>query len=107
MFGMLVPFLFIPVTLHAEGDPEVGKRYFGMCASCHGSNAEGNEEIGAPRLKGQHDWYLIRQLKNFKQGIRGTHEEDKYGHQMRQMAMTLKDDEAIEDVVAYISSLNE
>lgn len=102
MYGVLAPFLFIPTAVHAEGDPETGKRYFGMCSSCHGANAEGNKEVGAPRLQGQHDWYLVRQLKNFKKGVRGAHEDDLFGHQMRQMAMTLKDDEAIDDVVSYI-----
>lgn len=106
VFVSLAPLLFLPATLKAAGDLEAGKRYFGMCASCHGTKGEGNEEIGAPRLQGQHDWYLVRQLKNFKDGIRGTHKNDKLGHQMRQMALTLKDDKAIDDVVSYIATLN-
>ena len=106
MNAFFASLLFLPATLQAAGDPETGKRYFGMCASCHRSKAEGNEEIGAPRLQGQHDWYLVRQLKNFKDGIRGTHENDKLGQQMHQMALTLKDDKAIDDVVSYIGSLN-
>lgn len=106
VFVLLAPLLFLPAALHAEGDPEVGKQYFVICANCHGTKAEGNEEIGAPRLQGQHDWYLVRQLNNFKKGVRGAHEDDTHGHQMRQMVMTLKDNKAIDDVVSYIASLN-
>jgi cytochrome c oxidase subunit II len=47
----------------------------------------------------------VRQLQNYKQGIRGTHPEDSYGEQMRLMAAILVDDQAIHDVVAYINTL--
>lgn len=106
VFALFMSLIFLPLTLYAEGDLVVGKRYFGMCSSCHGSKAEGNEDVGAPRLQGQHDWYLIRQLKNFKEGVRGAHDDDTLGHQMRTMAMTLKDDQAIVDVVSYIRTLD-
>ena len=51
------------------------------------------------------DWYIARQLKNFKKGIRGSHEKDIYGQQMRPMSMSLVDETAIKNVAAYISSL--
>ena len=51
------------------------------------------------------DWCLVRQLQNFKDGVRGTHQDDEYGFQMNQMASALKDDNAINDVVAYINTL--
>jgi cytochrome c oxidase subunit 2 len=51
------------------------------------------------------DWYLVRQLQNFKSGVRGAHPEDYYGMQMGFMGRILKDDEAINDLVAYINSL--
>ena len=59
-------------------------------------------EIG---LVGQSDWYLVRQIKNFKSGIRGKNPKDTYGMQMAPMAMTLATDEAINNVVAYILTL--
>jgi len=88
-----------------DGDPEKGKAYYETCVPCHGANGEGNVELGAPRLADQHDWYLERQLENFKAGIRGTNPDDTYGAQMRPMASTLPDEQAIKDVVAYIGSL--
>jgi cytochrome c oxidase subunit 2 len=51
------------------------------------------------------DWYLVTQLKNFKQRIRGAHPEDMYGPQMASMAAILADDRAINDLVAYVNTL--
>jgi cytochrome c553 len=50
------------------------------------------------------DWYIVRQLKNFKSGARGTKAGDTYGMQMRPMAMTLANDEVINNVAAYIAT---
>ena len=60
----------------------------------------------APRISGQHSWYIARQLKNFKNNVRGTHFNDITGMQMRPIAMTLGTDQDIDDVVAYVGSLN-
>lgn len=112
---ILLPFIVITVTVTLiipayaptyAGDVENGRRIFTLCASCHGPNGRGNEDRGAPRLQGQHDWYLVRQLENFRNGIRGTHDEDTHGKQMRQMAMTLENEQAIRDVVSYIKTLD-
>jgi len=89
------------------GDPERGKALYAACAACHGPNAQGNDALNAPNLANQRDWYLVSQLKKFKEGIRGTHPEDITGAQMRPMAMTLADEQAIKDVVAYIRALAE
>ena len=86
-------------------DAEAGKAAFAVCAACHGAEAEGNRTLNAPKLSGQADWYLQRQLRNFKQGARGTHDADTYGKQMAPMAATLADDAAIANVVAYIGTL--
>ena len=61
--------------------------------------------MNAPRLKGMNDWYLVTQLKNFRDGIRGMHPQDLYGLQMGLMAAMLTNDQAINDVVAYINTL--
>ena len=61
--------------------------------------------MNAPNLTLQQDWYVIRQLQNYKSGVRGTDPSDILGMQMRPMSMTLSNDKAIEDVAAYISTL--
>jgi cytochrome c oxidase subunit 2 len=88
-----------------EGDPDRGKTQYAPCAACHGTSAEGNPALNAPALATRDDWYQVRQLQLFKEGLRGTHTDDVYGQQMRPMAGVLADDAAIQDVVSYIHSL--
>jgi cytochrome c oxidase subunit 2 len=96
---------FAQTSARAAGDAAAGKRLYAACAACHGSQAEGNPALHAPKLSGQGDWYLKRQLKYFKQGARGAHDKDVFGKMMAPMAATLADDAAIDDVVAYIRTL--
>ena len=92
-------------TSLAAGDPAKGKTLYATCGACHGQNAEGMEALNAPKLAGQEEWYPVRQLQNFKAGIRGTNPKDTYGMQMAPMAQTLPNEQAIADVAAYIKSL--
>ena len=92
-----------PTTV--SGDPRKGKRRYVTCGACHGPSGAGVQAMNAPGLKGMSDWYLVTQLKNFKQGIRGAHPQDMYGSQMVSMASILADDQAINDIVAYINTL--
>lgn len=88
-----------------DGDVAAGKKAFQTCVPCHGEFGEGAQSLDAPRLSKQHDWYLVRQLENFKAGIRGAHPKDIYGAQMRIMAQMLQTDEQVRDVAAYISTI--
>ncbi len=88
------------------GNAEKGKALFMTCQACHGADAAGNDLLNAPSLRNQHDWYLVAQLHKFKDGVRGSNPQDVTGSQMRPMAMTLADDQAVKDVVAYIHSLS-
>jgi cytochrome c oxidase subunit 2 len=96
---------FAQVSAHPAGDPAAGKAAYAVCAACHGQQGEGTPAMNAPKLSGQGDWYLKRQLTNFKQGARGTHEKDVYGKVMAPMAATLPDEAAIDNVTAYIKTL--
>ncbi len=94
-----------PLEATIEGNVEAGKKSYAVCVACHGANGEGNVSLNAPRLSGQYDWYIKRQLENFKAGIRGTDPKDIYGAQMRPMSMILATDEQVNDVTAYIGTL--
>jgi cytochrome c oxidase subunit 2 len=96
-----------PVEATVAGDVRRGQQIYRVCGSCHGWDGQGIQAVKAPRQAGLQDWYLVRQLHNFKQGIRGAHPDDMYGHQMMQMASTLLDDKAVNDVVAYIHTLQQ
>ena len=89
-----------------SGDASAGQAAYAVCAACHGQKAEGNEQMGGPRLAGQDDWYLVRQIGNYQKGLRGYDPKDIFGNQMRPMSATLTSEKAIADVVAYINSLN-
>jgi len=89
----------------AAGDPAKGKAAYAVCAACHGANGMGNKALNAPQIAGQEPWYLERQLNNFKGGVRGANAKDSYGMQMRPMALTLANDQAVSDMAAYVSSM--
>jgi len=88
------------------GDATAGAAAYATCLACHGPTGGGNEALKAPPIAGQSDWYLLAQLKKFKAGIRGTNPKDVTGGQMRPMAMTLADEQAMKNVVAHISTLS-
>jgi len=89
-----------------KGNLENGRRYYATCAACHGPDGRGIAATDAPRLQGMNDWYMARQLKHFREGIRGRHAQDIQGAQMALVAGMLTDDAAIGDTLAYINSLN-
>jgi cbb3-type cytochrome c oxidase subunit III len=90
----------------AEGDVRKGNNlYQGSCGSCHGGQGQGNPKFQAPRLANQDAQYLTRQFNNFKQGLRGTHKEDRMGRQMKMMANMLNSDQDLQDVLAYLQAI--
>ncbi|MCZ6503331.1 MAG: c-type cytochrome [Gammaproteobacteria bacterium] len=93
------------ITNTVEGNLDTGKALYAVCAACHGQDAKGLKAMNSPNLTLQQDWYMVRQLQNFKAGLRGSDPKDVFGQQMRPMAMILANDQAINDVVAYINSL--
>ena len=94
-----------PAPITITGDLKEGEELYGTCVACHGENGQGIWALNAPGLAGMTDWYLVRQLQNFRDGIRGSHPEDAYGDQMRMMADIFANDQAINDVVAYLNTL--
>jgi cytochrome c oxidase subunit II len=98
------------LTPEAKRDRVFGLRlngeylYRANCAICHGDHAEGSE-YHMPVLNMQHGWYLKAQIEAFRRRLRGTHGEDKAGTTMAFYAKLLKDERAVRDVAAYLSSL--
>ncbi len=89
-----------------SGNVQRGQRLYRTCANCHGQLADGRQAAQAPGLTSIDDWYLIRQLSNFRSGVRGRHPEDLYGSQMIDMTQFLVDDKDVRDVAAYINTLS-
>ena len=78
---------------------------FDYCLLCHGSQANGNYGIRAPKLSGMEPWYLARQLENFAAGTRGVAAEDGSGHEMGPVGLRLKNEGAIDAAVQFIATL--
>jgi cytochrome c oxidase subunit 2 len=89
------------------GDAKRGQVLFTLCGTCHGVDGRGNPALFGPALIHASDWYLVTQLNKFKSGIRGGDPKDQTGILMRPMSLTLVDDQAVKDVVAYIQTLPE
>ncbi len=51
------------------GDPQRGQEKSAVCAACHGLDGNSADAIN-PKLAGQHELYIYRQLKQFKSGGR-------------------------------------
>lgn len=86
-----------------SGNIQSGKELFKSCSVCHGENAQGNTQLNAPALANLNDWYIVRQLHNFKQGRRGYNPDDTLGQQMQKSVYALTNDQAIIDVATYIT----
>jgi cytochrome c oxidase subunit 2 len=89
-----------------RGDRDRGAELYATCAACHGPKAQGSKVLNAPKLAGQSDWYLVRQLEKYAAGARGYAEQDTAGQQMRTAAAVLQDVTDMHDVVTYINSLS-
>lgn len=61
--------VWVSVQALAEGDAATGQAKSAICAACHG--ADGNSSVpNWPKLAGQHEQYLARQLTLIKSGAR-------------------------------------
>ena len=79
----------------AGGDAAAGKAKSAMCAGCH--MADGNSVNGMwPKIAGQHESYLIKQLQDFKAGGR-------VDPTMQPMAAGLSEDD-MANLAAFYSS---
>jgi cytochrome c553 len=47
-----------------------GNKVFGKCIACHGKSGAGNASLKAPRIGGQYDFYILKQLNDMKNGAR-------------------------------------
>ena len=86
-----------------DGDVDNGRKlYTSKCGACHGGQGWGNEALFTPQLTIIGDNYLIRQVKNFQNGLRGAKQDAQYGKQMAMMAKVVTEDELI-DIAAFLN----
>lgn len=88
-----------------RGDAAAGASGYTTCGYCHGARGQGSWATNAPPLAGMSDWYLARQLQQFRQGHRGRHPQDFHGSQMARMSGVVTDGAPTADLLAYINTL--
>jgi cytochrome c oxidase subunit 2 len=103
-FVTAVPVRTSAIEHRVTGDTERGRALYASCSACHGPDGRGSKVLGAPRIAGQSDWYLVRQLEKYASGARGFHAADTAGQQMRAATSVLTGEADFADVVAYINS---
>jgi cytochrome c553 len=91
--------------LGAANSANRGRELFATCAACHGAAGTGNRELGAPGIAGLKAAYVELQLQKFRTGVRGTQFNDMEGMRMRPMALSLRDDDDVKTIAAYVTSL--
>lgn len=95
-----------PRSLEASivGDKRRGQTLYALCNACHGDEGEGSAV--APMLAGQNPEYLVRQLANFRDGLRGAHADDNEGASMGRIVRAgLTGPNDFEALAAYVGSL--
>jgi cytochrome c553 len=101
--------LVVPEKRVIDGaDVAAGQSLFNeRCMDCHRYNASGEMAFGSPPLVGRQDWYLLAQLRKFKNLHRGSVKGDEKGAKMVQIAtLFIEEEAAMKNVVSYILSLN-
>lgn len=92
---LIITFL-LPAAGMAEGDAAAGKTKSSMCAACHGAEGISTNDIW-PNLAGQKFAYLVKQMKDFRDGNRKD-------PMMSPMAAGLTDED-INNLAAFYSGL--
>lgn len=87
--------LVLSAGAQAAGDAAAGKAKSAVCAACHGADGNSANPLW-PNLAGQHAAYMVKQLKDFKSGVR----KDPV---MAPMAAPLSDQD-MENLAAYYAS---
>jgi cytochrome c oxidase subunit 2 len=94
-----------PAATLSGGDAARGAAHYAVCQACHGAVGEGVQATNGPPVANQSDWYLLSSIQRFKSGVRGSNPADANGAVMRGMANILQDEQAMKDVIAYMTSL--
>jgi len=94
----------VPKTTTSGNTENGSKQYIGKCGACHGGKAEGNDALNSPRLVSLSDTYIVQQVSNFQNGIRGAHSDDQYGRQMAMMSRLVSTEE-LNDIIAFIHEI--
>jgi len=87
------------VPAQEEQQPDREERVFeaehfwrNECASCHGQQGEGVDELRSPALAGLPDYYVMDQIRKFRHGLRNPGDDRTIIYEMHREAVELDDD---------------
>ena len=93
-----------PVLLSSRSVPEGLEAQIQVCASCHGEDGAGNPEMGGPALTTLESSYIAKQLRKFRDGLRGFAEDDAQGQLMAASAKAIPSDADIDSIADYFGN---
>lgn len=98
LFLCLLSTLLLSTTSPVKAqDAAKGKVLYAQCIQCHGEKGDGNPAQKAPRLSGQHDWYVVKQITEIKSGVRK--------NEVMIPFVSKLSEQDIKDLAAYIATL--
>lgn len=84
-------------TIYAQGDIKAGQQKSAVCAACHGEKGISVNPLW-PNIAGQHETYLLKQLKDYKVG------KTRSNPNMNAIVAGLSEED-MQDLAAYYASL--
>jgi cytochrome c553 len=110
LLGLAVPLMALAASaqrqeyvdaIRSKPNLDRGAQLFENCAICHGPAGGGTLDGSIPRIAGQHDRVIIKQLVDYRHDKRWDPRMDRYADKH-----VLPDAQAIADVAAYTASLD-
>lgn len=90
-------------VLAGPADAENGQKIVReLCSECHGNHGEGKPERDAPPLTGFQSWYIVDQVRHFRDFVRQEDSKSFDAQRMHVIAYKTVSMEDVEDVAAFL-----
>ncbi len=93
---------FTGFAMAATGNAEAGQQKAAVCAACHGPDGNAPSDM-YPKLAGQHENYLLKQLMDYKLASETGGERGRVDGIMQAQVMSLNEQD-LADLAAYFAS---
>jgi cytochrome c553 len=102
--GIVIFFCFSILVFGEDKIDESLLLFRERCSACHLDSGHGLKALNVASIAGLPRWYVTQQVRHFRDGIRGSHPEDKHGKLMRDLAQNL-DDRSLAFLGKYVQNL--
>jgi cytochrome c553 len=93
---------FTGFAMAATGNAEAGQQKAAVCAACHGPDGNASSDM-YPKLAGQHESYLLKQLLDYKLAAESGGEKGRADAIMQSQVMSLSQQD-MADLAAFFAS---